>query len=1484
MRQTLKVVVKRGTSEKAIPFQQPISIAQFEDGYLDGYTVYDDNTPVNLDGWIQYLTVKKHLSDDGYVINRVTTPDADTSTGHWTAYIGLADTDGYAAGGYLYDFTSFGDGYYYKSIPTSQWKLTPSVGNPDLPLTTFFPETIIALGLPSLTGNTGKVLTVTDTDGYNVAWTSTGAGSGSVTQVNTSARLTGGPITTTGTLDLASSGVSPGSYTSTNLTVDQFGRITSASSGAAGGVTSLTAHNGITGSGSTGDVTIGLTTTGVTPGSYGSASSVPTLTTDAYGRLTAAGSASIQIAESQVTNLASDLASKANDNSVVHLSGAETVSGNKTFSAKPNFASNIEVDGYTIDLSSGAADGYALLFNGTAFVPSTIGDSTVVTTDWIRYVDPSSGSDSNDGSSAHPWQTLDFALQQSPKLWTKTARINLASGSYNMPGSTTRYPIGSPIGDSSEPLAIVGTPTSLLGTHTVATASANTIGLGISLTSSALIGAVAHNTTTQTRCLVVNNDTSTITLNTDSFFTPGDSVVLERPASDIVVNGPLYFLSSTSAVSLAFIYCKFTVNSLVVLDTIATIWMCDEVDCVSAGFVVTADGSQTATYTKRLFFPDILNSNQPEAGVFIHDDGGSGIGWYVNDGKFFGGIVTNNASSRGDLHSNVLYYAPFIQNGGLSVGDSTFIQTYPSYTTGSTGGVITTSGTGVALDARSVGELSSLAINAATGIALTHNSWCSLSAISGSNSGYGVTLEADNSGVASDGSNTIIGSSGDILAGSVVSAMAAGDFIGNPTNVVDTVSAQSISGAKTFSSTAVFTDHVSIDGYIINASSGASSGQALVYNGSGFVPTTLGAGTGTVTSVATSGPLTGGPITTTGTLGIAQATTSTDGYLSHTDWNTFNGKQAPGSYALQATAINTTAPLSGGGDLSTSRTLSIPKAGTSTDGYLGQADWNTFNGKLSSAVTSVATTSRLTGGTITSTGTLDLATSGVSAAAYNFGNGHITSDAYGRTTSAASASNLALTTTTLSTTAPLAGGGDLSANRTLSIPKAATSTDGYLSQADWNTFNGKLSNAVTSVVASSPLTGGTITSTGTIGINKSDATHDGYLAQGDWSTFNSKGSGSVTSIVVSSPLTGGTISTTGTIAIPKATASQDGYLQQADWTTFNNKIGGSGTNNQVALFNAAGTITSNSSFTVSGTKLTVAGHLGVDGYTIDLSAGATSNQVLQYNGTSFVAATVSAGGTITLTGAVTGSGTSSIATTLASSVVGISNFTASGTPSSTTYLRGDNTWSTPSGAGTVTSVATDSTLTGGPITGSGTLGINLSNANTWAATQTVQALTPSANNTYDLGTAAAVWKDGYFGVVSSQHLVGSGTAPGCVVGSGTQVGSSPSATLTGTDLDGYIVFTAGSSTGAMVAATAYTVATITFNAPFAVQPRCVLLFPANINAAKWIGGTGSGAAAGVTFFAQQSDITKTTWKLSMTSGGTPTLQTATYTFYYQVIG
>jgi hypothetical protein len=68
-----------------------------------------------------------------------------------------------------------------------------------------------------------------------------------------------------------------------------------------------------------------------------------------------------------------------------------------------------------------------------------------------------------------------------------------------------------------------------------------------------------------------------------------------------------------------------------------------------------------------------------------------------------------------------------------------------------------------------------------------------------------------------------------------------------------------------------------------------SSGAATLIGGVLNIPQ-YSSGGGSITEITTTAPITGGPITTTGTIGITQASGSADGYLSSTDWNTFNNK------------------------------------------------------------------------------------------------------------------------------------------------------------------------------------------------------------------------------------------------------------------------------------------------------------------------------------------------------------------------------------------------------------------------------------------------------------------------------------------------------------------------------------------------------------------------------------------------------------------
>jgi len=132
-----------------------------------------------------------------------------------------------------------------------------------------------------------------------------------------------------------------------------------------------------------------------------------------------------------------------------------------------------------------------------------------------------------------------------------------------------------------------------------------------------------------------------------------------------------------------------------------------------------------------------------------------------------------------------------------------------------------------------------------------------------------------------------------------------------------------------------------------------ANGALDIGNGTGFTRTTLSAGTGisiTNTSgaitVTNTSPSSGGTVTSvTGTapvvssggatpaISMAAASTSVSGYLTSTDWNTFNGKQAAGSYVTVGGALGT--PSSG-----TLTNCTFPTLNQNTTGSSGSCTGN----------------------------------------------------------------------------------------------------------------------------------------------------------------------------------------------------------------------------------------------------------------------------------------------------------------------------------------------------------------------------------------------------------------------------------------------------------------------------------------------------------------------------------------------------------------
>jgi hypothetical protein len=327
------------------------------------------------------------------------------------------------------------------------------------------------------------------------------------------------------------------------------------------------------------------------------------------------------------------------------------------------------------------------------------------------------------------------------------------------------------------------------------------------------------------------------------------------------------------------------------------------------------------------------------------------------------------------------------------------------------------------------------------------------------------------------------------------------------------------------------------------------------------------------------------------------------------NWNT--------AYTNRITGANGTSPLNlsiYGNQLSGS----INTANSSTSGYLTSTDWNTFNNKQNALTFGNATSSDLTiaggngavvgnGMTLTvNKGNLtssDMTISGGSGSV--LGSGTSMTINKGNITEATSA----ILTISGGTGAVLGSG------VSVQVKQSGASQSGYLSNTDWNTFNNKQSTLTFGNLTSSDITvsGGTgavkgagagltinkgnltsadITVTGGSGsvlgtgtaltINKGNITSSDMTITGGSSSVLGTG----TSLTINKgnftesgssvlTITGGGNSVVGAgtaIQVKQANTTQSGYLSNTDWNSFNNKVSSQWTANGLKLFYSTGNV------------------------------------------------------------------------------------------------------------------------------------------------------------------------------------------------------------------------------------------------------------------------------------------------------------------------
>jgi len=346
-----------------------------------------------------------------------------------------------------------------------------------------------------------------------------------------------------------------------------------------------------------------------------------------------------------------------------------------------------------------------------------------------------------------------------------------------------------------------------------------------------------------------------------------------------------------------------------------------------------------------------------------------------------------------------------------------------------------------------------------------------------------------------------------------------------------------------------------------------------------------------VSSIATSGPITGGTITSTGTIGLSTGGV-TNTYLGTMPTLTLKGNSTGGTASPSDLSTSTVMTMLGAAPLASPTFTGTPLAPTPSTGdsstQIATTAFVKAQGYGTGSVTSVAAGSGLSGGTITTTGTISLPITGVTAASYGSSSAvpAFTVDTYGRITAASntnistSAIGAVPTTRSISTSGGISGGGDLTSDRTLSLTPIANNT------LLGNTSGSSASPSSTTLTAIMDATfgnqqgdvvyrAGSLWTTLTPGIAGQLLATGGSSANPYWASVS--GTGTVLSIGAGTGLSSSTtnpITTSGTLSIANTTVSAGTY--------------GSGT--QVATFtvNAQGQLTnaSNTSIGIAASQVT----------------------------------------------------------------------------------------------------------------------------------------------------------------------------------------------------------------------------------------------------------------------------------------------------------